>query len=440
MTSNTLKYLIIVLFAQIAVAQTDFDRAKLDTYFDTIEQHDRFMGSVAVSANGEIIYTRSVGFADIENSIKATDATKYRIGSITKTFTAVLALQAVEQNKLDLNQTIDKWFPSVPNADQITVSHLLSHRSGIHNITNNPDYLTWNTQPKSESEMLEIIAKSGSDFAPDSKEDYSNSNYILLTYILEKIYAKSYAELIQEHIAEPIGLKNTYVFGRIDSGNNESKSYMFIENWKEEFYTDASVPLGAGAITATAADLTRFSDALFGGRLLKAESLETMKNIKYMFGMGLMKFQFNESIGYGHTGGIDGFSSGFSHFEDGGISYAFTSNGTRMNNNDISIAVLSAVYGKPYEIPTYTTYEVAAEELDQYTGVYASEMIPLKITVTKEGNSLIAQATGQPSFPMEPTEKDKFQFEQAGAKFEFFPDEQRMILLQGGAKIEFKKE
>ena len=398
------------------------------------------MGSVAVSKNGEIIYTKSIGFADIENNLKATENSKYRIGSITKSFTTVLVLKVIEQNNLDLNQSIDKWFPTIKNAKQITVKHLLSHRSGIHNFTNDKDYLTYNTQPKTEKEMVEIIAKGGSDFQPDSKAEYSNSNFVLLTYILEKTFNKSYSELLQEYIIKPIDLPSTYVFEKINTSNNECKSYKFVSSWKEEIETNYTIPLGAGAITSTPSDLVKFADALFDGKLLKPESLEIMKTLKDGYGIGLFQIPFYNSIGYGHTGGIDGFSSVYSYFPDDKISYALISNGANMNNNDISIVVLSAVYDKPYEIPTFTTFNLISEELDKYLGVYSSKQIALKITITKDGNTLIAQGTGQPALPLEATDKDKFKFDQAGAKFEFNPTDNKMILLQGGGKIEFTKE
>ena len=114
--------------------------------------------------------------------------------------------------------------------------------------------------------------------------------------------------------------------------------------------------IGRRAITSTPSDLTKFADALFSGKLLTNESLQIMKTINQGYGIGLFQIPFYENIGYGHTGGIDGFSSIFAHFEDSKISYALISNGTNINNNDISIAVLSAVYGKPYEIPVFTTY------------------------------------------------------------------------------------
>lgn len=430
---------LLLTLSQIGFSQ-NLDKTKLDNYFNTLEQNNKFMGSVAVSKNGEIIYTKSIGLADVENKVKATENSKYRIGSISKSFTTVLTLKALEQKKLDLNQTIDKWFPTIKNAKKITVKHLLSHRSGIHNFTDDKDYLTWNTQPKTEKEMIAIISKGGSDFNPDSKAEYSNSNFVLLTYILEKTFTKSYSDLLQEFIVKPIGLTSTYVFGKINPNNNECKSYSFAGSWKTETETDFTVPLGAGAITSTPSDLTRFADALFSGKLLTNEGLEIMKTIKDGYGIGLFQIPFYKSIGYGHTGGIDGFSSVYSYFADDKISYALISNGTNMNNNDISIAVLSAVYNKPYEIPVFTTFSLTSEDLDKYLGVYASKQIPMKITITKDGNNLIAQGTGQPSFALEATDKDKFKFDQAGAKFEFNPTAKTMILFQGGGQINFTKE
>src|SRR5690606_30275966 len=199
-----------------------------------------------------------------------------------------------------------------------------------------------------------------------------NSNYILLTYILENVFAKSYSDLLQEHIAKPVRLTNTYVFGKINPSLNECKSYTFSGTWNVAPETHFTIPLGAGALISTPNDLTKFSDALFGGKLLTAESLNVMKTIKDGYGNGLFQIPFYDKIGYGHTGGIDGFTAVYSYFADGNISYALTSNGTNFNTNDISIAVLSAVYNKPYEIPTFTTYQLTAEDLDTYLGVYAS--------------------------------------------------------------------
>lgn len=439
MTKRILSTLLIGIFTQIGFAQP-IDKTKLDSYFNALQTNNKFMGSVAVSKGGVIIYSKTIGFSDVYNNVKANENSKYRIGSISKTFTSVLVLKAVEENKLDLNQTIDKYFPTIKNANIITIKYLLNHRSGIHNFTNDKDYLTWNTQPKKEKEMVEIIAKAGSDFQPDSKAEYSNSNFVLLSYILEKTFNKPYSELLQKYIINPVGLQNTYFGGAISPSKNECKSYSFSSGWNLEAETDTSIPLGAGGIVSTPIDLTKFSDALFGGKLLKKESLEIMKTIKDHYGMGLFQIPFYDKIGFGHTGGIDGFSSVFSYFSDNNISYALTSNGTSYDNNNISIAVLSAVYGKPYDIPNFATYVVSSEDLDKYLGVYSSNDIGLKITVTKEKNTLIAQGTGQPQLPLEATEKDIFKFDKAKAIFEFNPTDKTMILKQGGGQIKFTKE
>ena len=439
MNKLLLTTLLFLSFRTIGFSQA-FDKTKLDTYFQVLEKNNKFMGSVALSKNGELIYSKSIGYADVDYKIKATEKTKYRIGSITKSFTSVLIFKAIEKKKLDINETIDTWFPTITNSNKITIKHLLTHRSGIHNFTNNANYLQWNTQSKTEKEMIEIIQKGGSDFQPNSKAMYSNSNFVLLTFILEKTFNTSYSELIQTYIVKPTGLTNTYVFGKINTANNESKSYNYLGAWKEEPETNFTIPLGAGAITSTPTDLIKFANALFEGQLLSPESLKIMKTIKEGYGSGLFQVPFYSSIGFGHTGGIDGFRSVYSYFEEDKISYALTSNGTSMNNNDISIAVLSAVFNKPYQIPVYTKYALTSEDLDKYLGVYATKQMPLKITVTKNKNTLIIQATGQQAFVVQATDKDKFTLDQVGAKFNFNPIEKTMVLLQGGGQIKFTKE
>ncbi|HBG23882.1 MAG: peptidase [Bacteroidetes bacterium GWF2_41_61] len=431
--------LIFGLFGQTVFSQ-EFDKAKLEKFFDVLQANNKFMGSVALSKNGEIIYSRAVGFADVENQMKAEVDSKFRIGSISKTFTSVLVMKGVEERRIDLEQTIDKFFPTIKNSSKIKIGHLLYHRSGIHNFTNDKEYLTWNTIAKTEKEMVEIITNAGSDFEPDTKAEYSNSNFVLLTFILEKAFKKSYSEILTKYIIKPLELKNTYLGAKINSSNNECLSYRFAGKWEKMPETDISIPLGAGGIVSTTSDLVKFSDALFGGKLLKPESLKKMKTVIGNFGIGLVKMPFFNMSGYGHTGGIDGFSSVFSYFPDGNISYALTSNGTNFNNNLVSIAVLSAIFNKPYEIPEFKNIILTSEELDRYTGIYSSAQIPLKITVSKTNLSLMAQATGQPAFPLEPTGKDVFKFEQAGLVMEFSPDEKKMVLKQGGGQFLFTKE
>ena len=439
MIKTILFTLIIGLAIQKAYPQS-FDKSKLDNYFNALEANNKFMGSVAISQNGQIIYRKQIGYADIENKIKPDENTKYRIGSISKTFTTVLILKAVDEGKLTLTDNIDTWFPGIRNASKITISDLLYHRSGIHNFTANEDYLKWNTEKKSKNEMIEIISKGGSDFEPGTKAEYSNSNFVLLSYILQNIFKKDYAQLLNEQIIQPIGLKNTYFGKKADIKDNECYSYSFKGNWIKEAETDMSIPMGAGAIVSTPTDLAKFADALFGGNLVSRTDLEQMKTLKDNYGMGLFRVPFYDKTGYGHNGGIDGFTSVMYHFADSSVSIAITSNGTNFDNNQVSIALLSAVYNKPYDIPTFKTFQVAGADLDKYVGVYTSKQVPLKITITRNDSTLIAQATGQASFELEATEKDKFKFDQAGIVIEFNPTDKSMILKQGGGIFSFSKE
>lgn len=288
--------------------------------------------------------------------------------------------------------------------------------------------------------MLSIISKSDSDFKPNSKSDYSNSNYVLLSYILEKTYNRVFAEILKEKIILPLGLKNTYFGSQIQIENNESNSYLYKGEWKKEAETNLSIPLGAGGIVSTPSDLLQFSDALFNHKILLKSSLTKMKTLEDNYGMGMFKIPFYDEFSFGHTGGIDGFSSVFGYFPKEKCAWALTSNGTNYDNNKISFALLSGLFNKPYDIPTFKTHALISEDLDTYLGVYSNPSFPLKVSITKSENTLMAQATGQPSFPLEATEKDIFKFDQAGLVLEFDTTNNQMTLKQGGGVFKLKKE
>ncbi|WP_425235733.1 serine hydrolase domain-containing protein [Ulvibacterium sp.] len=439
MQKNFLTLLLASLISLYGVSQ-QIDSAKLDSLFNTLEVNDRFMGSLALSHEGETIYAKAIGYRDVKNNLKPTTGTKYRVGSITKMFTSVLVFKAVETGELKLDQTIDAYFPKVENSDQITIANLLNHRSGIHSFTSRPDYQDWDIEPKTRAELLEIIRDGGSVFNPDSRAQYSNSNYVLLTFILEDVLKKTYSELVSENITGPLGLKSTYVGGRINLDHNEAHSYTYEKGWKKKDETHMSIPLGAGAMVSTPTDLNTFIHALFEGTLISMKSLYQMKTISDGYGMGIFPVPFHNKSGYGHNGGIDGFTSVLGYMPEDKVSVALTSNGNRYANNDIIIAVLSAYYGKPFEIPTFKTIKVQSKDLDKYLGIYTSEQLPLKITITKDGTTLFGQATGQPSFPMEAVEKDIFEFAKAGVRIEFTPDEKSFVLKQAGGVYNYKME
>jgi len=337
MVRKIISVILFIFGIQLGLSQL-INNTKVDNYLNELAKSNKFMGSVAVLDNDDILYTHSTGFANVEKQIRPNDKTTYGIGSISKVFTSAMILKAVEERRIKFSSKLNEYFPLIRNSEKITIENLLNHRSGIHNFTNDKDFLEWNTQTKSEDEMLQIITNGSSDFEPDSKAEYSNSNYVLLSYILERIYHKSYFDILAEKIINKLGLQNTYFGNNIDE-TNESQSYKFNEIWAKQTQTNPSIPLGAGAIFSTPTDLTKFASALFKGKIISRRSLELMIMMKDNFGYGIFEIPFKQKIAYGHRGGIDGFNSVLTYFPKEKISIAIISNG---NNYDIN-KVLSEI-------------------------------------------------------------------------------------------------
>lgn len=397
------------------------------------------MGSLAIQEGNTIVFSKAYGASDIENNTKSNEETKYKIGSITKTFTAIVIMQLIEEKKLKLDTQLSVFYPKVNNADKITINDLLHQRTGI------PDYINQDSITKEElnapnlkEAIFNKIENYNSLFEPNSQYAYNNSNYYLLGGIIEKITKKSYSENIEKRIINKIGLKNTfYPKEGVKTINNESYSYIYsgsswekIDEWKND------IAYAAGAIVSTPSDLTNFMRALFQGKLVKKNSLEEMKTLKDSYGMALIQFPFGERRFYGHTGGIESFRAvvGYYPTEDLGISLIV--NGDNYNRNDIMIGILSIYYKIPFPFPSFE--KINAELISKYSGTYSSKDIPLKINIFEKNGELLAQATGQSSFPLTLKDEKTFIFAQAGIEIIF--DENTFILHQGGGKFNFTKE
>jgi D-alanyl-D-alanine carboxypeptidase len=435
----------LLLLSAISLSTTAFSqnnvKEKLGNYLDSLFVHHKVMGSFAFAENNQPTFIKVVGFSDIETKQKANMNTQYRIGSISKTFTAVLIMKAVEDKKLSLDKKLSDFYPDIPNADKITIENLLQHRTGIHNLTNEAEYWQYNKQPQTESSLVNIIKKYKSDFEPGSKHEYSNSNYILLGFILEKAYKKSYADLIKDKIARPLKLTLTEVGGKIDTSKNQAKSYQFTNgNYQISSETDMSIPIGAGNIISTPTELLKFILGLEQGKLIKPESLNKMKNFMDGYGYGLVKVPFEEYSGFGHTGGIDNFRSALFYFPDLKTAMSFTTNQADMDTNEISIKMLETAMGKDFEMPSFKTLVIPEAELQKFIGNYSSPDIPLKINVFIKDKTLMAQATGQGAFPLEATSKTSFKFDMAGIAIDFYPAKKQFVIIQGGTKNTFTKE
>jgi D-alanyl-D-alanine carboxypeptidase len=414
---------------------------KMSDYLDSLVVHHKVMGSFAFAETDNPTFVKVVGFADAEKNRKANVNTQYRIGSISKTFTAVLVMKAVEEKKVSLDRKLSDFYPEIPNADQITIEHLLQHRTGIHNLTDEGEYLQYNTKPQTETDLINIIKKYTSDFEPGSRHEYSNSNYILLGFILEKIYKKSYAELVKEKITKPLKLTLTEVGGKIDPSKNQAKSYQFVNGkYEASSETDMSIPIGAGNIISTPRELITFILGLEKGKLIKKENVAKMRNFVDGYGYGLIKVPFGKEWGYGHTGGIDNFISALYYFPTLKVAMAFTTNQSDMDTNDISIKLVETALGRDFKMPAFKTVEIPEDILQKYTGTYSSVGVPLKINIFIQNKKLMAQATGQSAFPLEATSDTNFTFDKAGIEINFYPEKNQFIILQRGTKNTFTKE
>jgi CubicO group peptidase (beta-lactamase class C family) len=419
----------------------EFNQAKFDSLVNRLEEFDRFNGSIAIMKEGKVVYTRGIGKRIQEESNQLNNPeTIFRIGSISKSYTAVIILQMVQEGKLKLDDKLSTYFPCVPYSENITIANMLLHRSGIHSITDEEDYMDYFTKKMTREELVTKICSYKSNFDPDDRSEYSNSNFILLSFIAEEIDKKSFDQIFAARISKPLGLKYTYIGDKINPRENQARSYSYRGVWKLEDETDMSIPIGAGAVVSTPSDICKFYNALFSGKLLNAEMLETMTTINGEFGMGIFTFPFGERISYGHTGGIDGFSSMAGYFPAEKIAVALISNGRRINNNDIMIAALSAVFGVDFTIPTFSSYEVSAEDLEKYEGTYSAEGFPMKIDIYFEETQLFAQATGQSALPMDAESEHVFSFISAGIVLQFYPEKSSMVLKQGGFEVELFKE
>lgn len=404
---------------------------KIDSLLNVYEKDGAFMGSLKLSRKGKPIYSKTIGYSDIESKKKADSKTKYRIGSISKTFTAVLTFKAFEENKLNLNETIEKYYPNIKNADKITIANLLQHRSGIHNFTRDKKFFEYRTKYKSSQDMLSIISNYESDFEPNTQGAYSNSNYFLLSQILEKNYNKPYENILQEKITFPLALEDTYSGKQITLNNNESNSYNLSEKLTKFAETDMSILIGSGSIVSTAKDINKFMSALFTGKLLSIESLALMKTIEGNYGMGLFQYKITDRAGFGHRGHIDEFRSTSIYFPKEDLAFTLISNGAKVDINDLYIEILKLYFND-------AKIELSESEVEKFVGTYVYEKDKKdKVVFTQEKTTLVHIIKGEFKEPLIYKGNNRFVMEQMygeSISFIFSSDGDNLTFEQGNLK------
>lgn len=315
-------FICIAFFSISADAQKTSDKIlKIDALVKSYSENHLFNGSVLVSEKGKVIFKKGYGLANMEWNIPNTTDTKFRIGSITKQFTATLVLQLKQEGKLDLHAKITEYLPWYRKniGSKITIHHLLTHSSGIPNYTQSAEVMNdIAIHDYSPKEIAEKFCSGDLEFEPGTKFVYSNSGYFLLGVIIEEITKKSYAENLQERIFETLGMKNSGVdkASILLKKRAEGYEYGFEGFENADFINMESSVFSAGAIYSTVEDLNLWQNALSGSKILSKENQNLMLSpqfANYGYGLFIGKFKpegmSKEITSIGHHGGIKGFSA-----------------------------------------------------------------------------------------------------------------------------------
>ena len=399
------------------------------------------------------VYKKGFGYADIKNKIPVTPDTKFRIGSVTKQFTAAAILKLQENNLLSVNDKLSKFIPDFPRGDEVTIHHLLTHTSGIHSYTGKNDFIKRVTKTISPDTLVNEIKRDLYDFNPGEKMLYNNSGYFLLGYIIGKVSGKPYETYLKETFFQPLGMENTGVHYAGIKLKNEAKGYAGNNNkYDEAINWDMSWAGAAGAIYSTVDDLMKWNEALYGGKVLTKKSLDAaltpavLKNgeqpsMKYGYGLMMGKFRGEDIISHG--GGLHGFVTQLAYYPEEKLTVVMFSNTAEPEVNfDPNKIAEAFLWDKMDKQTSYVESSVKPANLQMYTGRY-DLLGQAVITITTVDNKLYAQLSGQPKFEIFPMSEDQFFWKVVDAKIKFIKDEKgeftQAILFQNGQELKAKK-
>ena len=416
---------------------------KLQAYFTAAEKAGIFSGSVLVIDKGNVMLNNGYGYKNVEMNMKNDANSIFQIGSVTKQFTAAIILKLAEQGKLKLDNKLSQYFPEFPNAGKITIENLLSHTSGLYNYTNNEEFMQKEVEKSLAREQLfAMVNNKPLDFNPGEKYSYSNTGYMMLGYIIEKVTGKKYEHVVRENIFIPLQMSNTgFDFTHLDN-TNKAVGYNLISGGKgmKAMIVDSTVSFAAGAIYSTVSDLDKWNKSLKTEKIIRKQSLQnafTPRLSKYGLGWIIDSIEGKKIIN--HNGGIHGFISYNTIFPEENSSITILSNVASANLQNISKAVIAILNDKAYELPKEAT-EVKVDEkiLTQYIGEY--ELAPtFLINIKVVDGRLMAQATGQPEFELFSKNEKEFYLKVIDAQVEFVRNDkgevEKLILHQNGQHV-----
>ena len=400
----------------------------------------QFMGSVLVARRGEVLLSKGYGSADLEWDIPNAPDTKFRLGSITKQFTAASILLLEERGKLNIQDPVKKYLPDAPAAwDKITIFHLLTHTSSIPNFTSFPDYRKLEPFPTTAEQLVAHFRDKPLEFEPGEKWNYSNSGYVLLGYLIEKISGGTYQKFVTENIFAPLGMKDSGYDSNAAILPHRASGYSIgpggIEN---AGYINMTVPLSAGGLYSTTQDLLKWEQGLFGGKVLQPASLQKMitpfKN-DYAFGLQVETKRGHKVIDHG--GGIEGFNTELEYYPEDELTIAVLANVNGPAPPKIAAQLAAIAYGENVTLQTERKeVPVDPKILARYLGAY--QLAPgMSFLITLDGNQLVSKLGPQPPVPIFPQSETMFFAKVVDAQIEFTkPDAQgipgQLILHQNG--------
>jgi CubicO group peptidase (beta-lactamase class C family) len=429
-----------------SLVRADDLTSKFEQYMDASVAQSHFSGSVIVTKEGKTLFARGYGLANAEHQVPNTPTTKFRLGSITKQFTATAILILQERGKLSVDDPISKHLTDAPKAwEPVTIHHLLTHTSGIHSYTSMPDYGKKMSHPETVKSMIERFKDLPVDFKPGEKFEYSNSGYFLLGAIIEKASGKSYEAFLKEAIFDPLGMKDTgydhfaTVLPHRASGYERKDGGLVNAG-----YLDMGQPYAAGSLYSTVEDLAKWDRALHDGKPLSKASMEKMftpvKN-DYAYGWTVATRSGRKEIGHG--GGINGFQTQIDRYPDQDVCVVVLCNVVPGSPGKVAHDLAAIVLGEPYKLPAeHKVAKVAPEVFDAYVGRY--EIRPgFILTVTRDGDRLMGEPTGQPKHELFPESETEFFLKVVDAQLTFVKDDKgkvtHAVLHQAGRDSKAKR-
>lgn len=291
----------------------------MDRAVATLAHQGHFMGSVLVVRDTHVLLDRAYGQANLELQVPDTPQTRYRLGSISKQFTAAAILLLQERGQLKVEDPVSRYLPDAPATwAAITLQELLTHTSGIPSYSELPDFDATKARPATPAQLIARFRDLPLLFAPGTAWRYSNSNYALLGYLIERISGQPYAQFLQQNIFTPLGMSQSgydsnsrLIMGRAEGYTPGDDNDAPVNAQ----YIDMSVPYAAGGLYSTTHDLLRWEQALYGGHLLSASSLRQMTTAymnDYGFGLTIRTLPGGQLL-YSHGGGIYGFNGELSY-------------------------------------------------------------------------------------------------------------------------------